>query len=61
MDVDDDVLQTLMGLEYQLLCDGELQLAKILRKKTLEKAEQRQQAQLAKQTTLLSAYNLHSK
>ncbi|XP_033642954.1 rap guanine nucleotide exchange factor 1-like [Asterias rubens] len=37
--VEDDILKMLMDLVFQLLCDGELMLAKILRDKVLTKIE----------------------
>ena len=37
--VEDDILKMLMELVFQLLCDGELMLAKILRDKVLTKID----------------------
>jgi len=62
LEVDEEVLQTLMLLVFQLLCDGELMLARILRKKVLEKSELRDKLQDAAQNpTLLSSYSLTAK
>ena len=41
VDITDDLLDLLMELVYQLLCDGELMLAKLLRGKVLGKHEHR--------------------
>ncbi|XP_071821866.1 rap guanine nucleotide exchange factor 1-like isoform X3 [Apostichopus japonicus] len=43
--VEDDILEMLMKLVFQLLCDGELMLAKILRDRVLSKIENNKQAQ----------------
>ncbi|XP_071491453.1 rap guanine nucleotide exchange factor 1-like [Diadema antillarum] len=42
---EDDILKMLMDLVFQLLCDGELMLAKILRDKVLTKIENNKKAQ----------------
>ncbi|ESP03242.1 hypothetical protein LOTGIDRAFT_137628, partial [Lottia gigantea] len=41
MELDDEVVKRLMDLVYELLCQSDLVLARILRKKVIEKCEQR--------------------
>ena len=45
-EIDNDILQALMDIVHQLVSQGELMLAKILRRKVLEKVEQKKQMQL---------------
>lgn len=60
-EIDEDVLQILMDLTFKLLCDGELMLGKILRKKVLEKSNQRRDMQEASKNVPLSSYHLTAK
>lgn len=61
-EISEDVLQILMELEAQLVCDGELMLAKILRQKTLEKCELRQRLLEASQKlALLPSHQITAK
>ena len=46
MEIDNDILQVLMDVVHQLVSQGDLMLAKILRRKVLEKVEQKKQMQL---------------
>ncbi|XP_072016691.1 rap guanine nucleotide exchange factor 1-like isoform X1 [Amphiura filiformis] len=50
--VEDDILKMLMDLVFQLLCDGELMLAKILRDKVLTKIEDNKKAALKAKVSL---------
>jgi hypothetical protein len=59
---DEHILQTLMELVCQLVNDGELMLARTMRKEVLEKYEQHQQRlQDSQHVTLLSSYQLSTK
>jgi len=61
-ETDEQMLQVLMDLVYQLLSDGELYLARTMRKKVLEKFEKYRLKQAASHTvTLLSSYQLTAK
>ena len=61
-EVDENLMQVLMDLVFQLLCDGELMLARTFRKKVLEKCEyHRQRQEKSQHVTLLSSYQLSSK
>ena len=60
MDVGEEVLQMLLELVLELVQDGELMLARILRRKGLEKIEAHKQ-QSQHHITLLSSYQLSSK
>ncbi|XP_046542750.1 LOW QUALITY PROTEIN: rap guanine nucleotide exchange factor 1-like [Haliotis rubra] len=42
MELEEEVVRRMMDLVYELVCQGELMLARILRKKIIEKCEQRQ-------------------
>ena len=62
MEVDSSLLEALMKLVFELLCDGELMLARILRTKVLEKCETREKIRKqAKNPKLLPSYQLASK
>uniref|UniRef100_T1J7M1 CRK SH3-binding GNRP n=1 Tax=Strigamia maritima TaxID=126957 RepID=T1J7M1_STRMM len=56
-DVEEIILQTLMDFVYQLLCNGDLMLARALRKKILEKCESKRRAN-ATAVILLSSYGV---
>ncbi|XP_074654092.1 uncharacterized protein LOC141908130 [Tubulanus polymorphus] len=56
-DINDDIVNMLSNLVFQLLCDGELMLAKVLRKKLLEKCELRRQLQDAPLLTSIPITN----
>ena len=61
-EVDEDMIQMLMNLVFQLLCDGELMLARILRKKVLEKCEvHKRHLEASQNTKLLSSHHLTAK
>ena len=61
-ELDEGILRTVMDLVYQLVCDGELMLARILRNKVLEKCECRRHLQEASHNVvLLSSLQLTSK
>lgn len=55
-------MKVLMDLVFQLLCDGELMLARIFRKKVLEKCDyHRRRQERSQRVTLLSSYQLSTK
>ncbi|KAI0209274.1 Rap guanine nucleotide exchange factor 1 [Lamellibrachia satsuma] len=61
-ELDEGILRTVMDLVFQLLCDGELMLARILRNKVLEKCECRRHLQQAiHNVILLPSYQLTMK
>ena len=61
-ETDEQILQDLLALVYQLLSDAELVLARTMRKKVLEKCEQhRRKLEARLHTNLLSACPLSSK
>ena len=61
-EVDEGVIQVLMDLVCQLLCDGELMLARALRKKVLEICEyHKKKLEASHQTTLLPSFQLTAK
>lgn len=61
-ETDEHILQTLLELVYQLLCDGELKLACAMRKKVLEKCEYHKQKQEAShRVTLMPEFPLTAK
>ena len=62
IEVDEEILQTLMELEFQLLSEGELMLGRVLRRKVIEQCEHRQNLINASHTTtLLSSFQLTAK
>ncbi|XP_039272030.2 rap guanine nucleotide exchange factor 1-like isoform X1 [Styela clava] len=61
VDIQDNVLNLLMELVYQLLCDGNLTLAKLLRTKVLFKHEHRMSNIVDNILTPLSSLNISSK
>ncbi|ELU15822.1 hypothetical protein CAPTEDRAFT_20589 [Capitella teleta] len=61
-EMDETLVQLLMQLVFQLLCDGELMLAKIFREKVLEKFHHHQQRkERSRHVKLLSSYQLSTK
>jgi len=58
VDITDEILDVLMELVYQLLCQGQLMLAKLLRNKVLSKYEHRKSSR--SQSINLSIANLQS-
>ena len=62
IEVDEEILQTLMELEFQLLSEGELMLGRVLRRKVIEQCEHRRNLINASHTTtLLSSFQLTAK
>ncbi len=62
IEVDEEILQTLMELEFQLLSEGELMLARVLRRKVIEQCDHRKNLLNASHSiTLLSSYQLTAK
>ncbi|KAK3601026.1 hypothetical protein CHS0354_008138 [Potamilus streckersoni] len=60
-ELEDSVIQQMMDLVFELLCQGELMLARILRRKIIEKCEiKRHQKEQALQVTILSSISLVS-
>jgi len=61
-EADEQMLPHLMQLVRQLVCDGDLMLARTMRQKVLEKCEYFQQKrETSQQVTLLSSYQLTTK
>lgn len=58
-DLDDIVLKTLMDFVYQLLCSGDLTMAKALRVKILEKYNAKKHHNIT--STLLSSLNVYTR
>jgi hypothetical protein len=60
--MDETLVQVLMELVSQLLCDGELMLAKIFREKVLEKYRHHlKRKEKSQQVKLLPSYQLTTK
>jgi len=58
-DADEQMLPHLMQLVRQLICDGDLMLARTMRKKVVEKCEYfRQKHETSQHVKLLSSYQL---
>ena len=58
-DADEQMLSSLMQLVRQLVCDGDLMLARTMRKKVVEKCEYfRQKHETSQHVTLLSSIQL---
>ncbi|XP_064617098.1 rap guanine nucleotide exchange factor 1-like isoform X2 [Liolophura sinensis] len=58
-ELDDSIIQRMMDLVFELLCQGELMLARLLRRKIIEKCEARKKAQEAsKLVHLLSSKSI---
>ena len=58
-EADEQMLAHLMQLVRQLVCDGDLMLARTMRQKVIEKCEYfRQKRETSQHVTLLSSYQL---
>jgi len=58
-EADEQMLSSLLQLVRQLVCNGDLMLARTMRKKVVEKCEYFQQKhEMSQQVTLLSSYQL---
>ena len=61
-ELDDSVIESMMELVFELLCQGDLMLARILRRKIIEKCETKKHHQeLSSQVTCLSSLSVTSK
>ncbi|XP_013420266.1 rap guanine nucleotide exchange factor 1 isoform X3 [Lingula anatina] len=60
-ELNEQCIQTLLDQVCQLLCDGELMLARILRKKALEKVETRKLHQITHHMSSLTSHSLTSR
>ena len=62
LELDDTVIESMMDLVFELLCQGDLMLARILRRKIIEKCEaKKHHIEVGAQVTLLSSLSVTSK
>lgn len=57
-EIDDEISQKMMDLVFELLCQGELTLAKLLRRKIVEKIEARKNMENSAKSSLLPSHSL---
>eukprot|EP00106_Octopus_bimaculoides_P018428 XP_014785870.1 PREDICTED: rap guanine nucleotide exchange factor 1-like isoform X5 [Octopus bimaculoides] len=57
-EIDDEISQKMMDLVFELLCQGELTLAKLLRRKIVEKLEARKHMEITAKTNNLPSHSL---
>ncbi|KAJ8300665.1 hypothetical protein KUTeg_022184 [Tegillarca granosa] len=57
-ELEDDIMKRLMDLVFELLCQGDLMLAKVLRKKIIEKCESKKQPEIQQTMTIMSSISL---
>jgi len=61
-ELDENIIEKMMGLVFELLCQGDLMLARILRKKIIEKCENKKaHAENPHSMTIMSTMSLQSK
>ena len=62
LELDDTVIESMMDLVFELLCQGDLMLARILRRKIIEKCEaKKHHIEVGSHVTLLSSLSVTSK
>ncbi|GAB1597568.1 rap guanine nucleotide exchange factor 1 isoform X2 [Argonauta hians] len=57
-EIDDEISQKMMDLVFELLCQGELTLAKLLRRKIVEKLEARKHMEITAKTNNIPSHSL---